>query len=308
MRVTVFTPSYNSVNFIGRVWTSLLAQTCKDFEWLVIDDGSSDGTPKQIEQWASVAPFPVRLIVKASNVGLPNSYNMAFREARGEFLLMIGHDDSFTANAVERFLEVWDSIPSDKQAGFAGVVAACVDDEGHPIGRPLPTPVLDTNALDFYYVLGYRHERWAMLKTSVAGEYPFPEIDKYVQEGTFFFRMARAYRLRFVDDPLRIYHTREAGSLSKSAGEKFLKGMHYSYQFRLDETLDYLVHDRTELMHALQWYDRYSEKMGMTRREARLALQKPAARRLLLAYRTRTTIASAYRRSDKFLRALMVKP
>ena len=63
---TVFTPTYNRRHTLPRVFASLCAQTCKDFEWLIVDDGSSDGTPELVEGYAHAADFPVRLIVQAN--------------------------------------------------------------------------------------------------------------------------------------------------------------------------------------------------------------------------------------------------
>ena len=57
---TVFTPTYNRAHTLHRVYDSLCAQTLRDFEWLVIDDGSTDGTADLIANWAKSADFPIR--------------------------------------------------------------------------------------------------------------------------------------------------------------------------------------------------------------------------------------------------------
>lgn len=62
MLVTVFTPTYNRAHTIGRVYKSLLAQTNKDFEWLVVDDGSKDNTRELVEGWKSEGKMPIRYI------------------------------------------------------------------------------------------------------------------------------------------------------------------------------------------------------------------------------------------------------
>ena len=74
--LTVFTPAYNRAHTIGRTYESLLRQTCKDFEWLVIDDGSTDNTRELVEGWIKESIIPIRYIYK-ENGGLYTGYNTA---------------------------------------------------------------------------------------------------------------------------------------------------------------------------------------------------------------------------------------
>ena len=59
MKFSVCTATFNRAHTLGRVYASLLAQTERDFEWVIIDDGSTDGTDKLVEKWKSKAPFPI---------------------------------------------------------------------------------------------------------------------------------------------------------------------------------------------------------------------------------------------------------
>ena len=75
--LTVFTPAYTRAHTIGRTYESLLRQTCKDFEWLVIDDGSTDNTRELVEGWIKEDKIPIRYIYK-ENGGLYTGYNTAY--------------------------------------------------------------------------------------------------------------------------------------------------------------------------------------------------------------------------------------
>ncbi len=90
---TVFTPTYNRAHTIHRAFDSLRAQTLRDFEWLVVDDGSTDNTSELIASWAKVADFPIRYF-KQDHSGKHIAHNLAVREARGKFFLPLASDDA----------------------------------------------------------------------------------------------------------------------------------------------------------------------------------------------------------------------
>ena len=104
--ITVFTPTYNRANNLERLFVSLSKQTNFDFEWLVIDDGSSDNTPQQIEQFSRQAIFPVRYY-RQENGGKHRAYNLALELAAGEWFLCVDSDDWLPEDAIfnlNRFL------------------------------------------------------------------------------------------------------------------------------------------------------------------------------------------------------------
>jgi glycosyltransferase involved in cell wall biosynthesis len=117
---TVFTPSYQRAKTLPRVYESLQSQTFTDFEWLVIDDGSTDNTRALVAGWQQDARFPIRYLFQ-KNAGKHVAYNRAARLARGELLVTLDSDDSCLPNALERFYFWWQSIPSAQRDGFAGV-------------------------------------------------------------------------------------------------------------------------------------------------------------------------------------------
>src|SRR5581483_7684006 len=88
IRFTVFTATYNRREVISRVYESLSAQTIPDFEWLVVDDGSTDATTDQIAQWQHSAPFPITYVCRPHQ-GKHRAYNDALGEARGEFFTVL---------------------------------------------------------------------------------------------------------------------------------------------------------------------------------------------------------------------------
>lgn len=200
MRFTVLTPTYNRAHVLGRVYESLCAQSLRDFEWVIVDDGSMDGTKDLVASWK--ADFPIRYCWKP-NGGKHTAMNLGVREARGEFVLFFDSDDRCTPNALERFDYHWRQIPDASK--FANLSCLCRTPEGQVIGKPYPADSVD--AFTFADQLRYRSsgERWGINRADVLRQYPWPEGELFVPEGLVWDRISRKYAARFINEALRIY-------------------------------------------------------------------------------------------------------
>ena len=111
--LTIFTPAYNRARTLPRTYESLLRQTCKDFEWLVIDDGSTDGTRELVEDWIKEKKIPIRYIHQ-KNQGMHGAHNTAYRNISTELNTCIDSDDYMPDDAVEKIVRFWERYGSDK--------------------------------------------------------------------------------------------------------------------------------------------------------------------------------------------------
>lgn len=133
--LTVFTPAYNRADLLPRCFESMRRQTCKDFIWMVIDDGSTDNTEELVKCWISnTADFPIEYYRK-ENGGLHTAYNEAIAHIETPLCVCIDSDDFMPDDAVEKILRFWSEKGSDKVAGIVGLD---FDLEGKCIGDPLP--------------------------------------------------------------------------------------------------------------------------------------------------------------------------
>lgn len=133
--ITVFTPTYNRVNCLRRGYESLLRQTCKDFLWMIIDDGSTDNTKQVVEEWQKAENgFEIKYFYK-ENGGLYTGYNRAIREANTELCVCVDSDDYLTDDAIEVVGNFWRRF---RHKRYAGVVALDCFEDGTIIGDPLP--------------------------------------------------------------------------------------------------------------------------------------------------------------------------
>ncbi len=140
MLVTVFTPSYNRAHTIRRVYDSLLAQTVKDFEWIIVDDGSTDGTEELVRSWIVEGRLPVTF-VRQRNKGKFRTLTETIARANGTWFLIADSDDEFVPETIETFLAAYEAVPVEKKERIAGVTGLVMDSETREIvGHRFPVP------------------------------------------------------------------------------------------------------------------------------------------------------------------------
>ena len=214
----MFTPTYNRATTLPRVCESLKNQTLKDFEWLIIDDGSTDDTCRLVSDWMEEGMLAVRYI-RQENRGKHVCTNMALSLARGRFLATIDSDDWYLPRALETFAQVWKSIPPEEYERFAGVSALCATPSGSVVGTSFPRDVMDasyTELKDRYAVVG---DKAGCGRVDVDRLFPFPVIEgeRMIIEDIVYRRIARHYRLRCVNKVLKITDYQPEG-LTATAG------------------------------------------------------------------------------------------
>ena len=135
MLLTVFTPAYNRADLLVRCYDSMKRQTCKDFIWMIIDDGSTDGTQELVKQWISKeSDFTIEYYYK-ENGGLHTAYNEAIAHISTELCVCIDSDDFMPDDAVKKITSFWKENGSNNVAGIVGLD---YDLDDNIIGDPLP--------------------------------------------------------------------------------------------------------------------------------------------------------------------------
>lgn len=210
---TVFTPAYNRAHTIGRVFESLKAQTFRDFEWLIVDDGSDDGTGDLVGSWISDAGFPIRYIRKA-NGGKHTALNTGIDKARGELFLTLDSDDACVPEALERFAFHWNEIEPGERENYSAVTALCMRPDGTLEGKEFPASPFISNTFEVHNRYHISGEKWGFQRTDVLRRCRFPEFpgERFLPEGVVWNRIARAgYLTRYINERLRIYYPEQDG-------------------------------------------------------------------------------------------------
>ena len=205
MFITVFTPTYNRAHLLDRLYISLCQQTFRDFEWIIVDDGSSDNTEDVVNTFISENKINVKYI-RQENGGKHRAINHGVRETKGELFFIVDSDDLLPADSLETIYQTYKDIRNEKSYGGMSGLDGFID--GRIIGNGLPQNKIDCNSIEIrnkYHVTGDMSE---VFRTNVIKEFPFPEIEgeKFCPEVLVWNRIAQKYKLRYIN---KIIYTAE---------------------------------------------------------------------------------------------------
>lgn len=274
-RFTVFTPCYNSAAFIHRVFDSLRLQTFRDFEWFVINDASSDDTHTLIENFIQTVDFPVQYFNLSVNQGVHNNINKVIKEAAGDFLVLYGHDDEMTPDALEVFNMVLDKYDDPS---IASVYALARDQNGNLVGKKYPKDELVSDYWTQFFSLNNEAEKFQCFRTVYLREfYPFNTDPVHGQPSSWLWgKVGKKYRSVFINKVLRIYHTNITDSITYSFKRK--KAPHKIYNYYLcwvNEFQYYIKDNRLRRLRGIAGYVSYGLLCGKSFGELLRPVQKP---------------------------------
>ena len=179
--LTIFTPTYNRAYTLHLGYEALLRQTCQDFEWLIIDDGSTDNTRKLVEGWIVENKIPIRYHYQ-ENQGMHGAHNTAYKLITTELNTCIDSDDYMPDDAVEKIVNFWKKYGTEKVAGIVGLDA---DFNGKLIGSSFEENNFPIR-LSRFYNQGGKGDKKLVYRTDVITQYPEYPIfkgEKYVSLG-----------------------------------------------------------------------------------------------------------------------------
>ncbi len=278
---TVFTPTYNRAHTLSRVYESLQKQTFQDFEWIIVDDGSTDGTAELVEEWKVRTKFSIQYVYQ-KNQGKHVAINEGVKRARGDLFLTLDSDDRCVPTALEQLWKHWNGIPESRKKEFSAVTCLCKDEEGRVIGDQFPEDVFDSTPQEIRYRYGVKGEKWGFQRTDVMREHPFPEPEgTHVPENVVWHAIGRKYMTRFVNEALRIYHINDdEDSISEASGNAraTAKAHALSHRVTLNEDISWLSHAPLEFFRSAVHFARFSFHDHRSLVEQWHQLSNPAAR------------------------------
>lgn len=233
--LTIFTPAYNRAYTLHLCYESMCRQSNKDFEWLIVDDGSTDNTKELVEQWMkNDNGFEIRYIYK-KNGGMHTAHNTAYENINTELNMCIDSDDYLTDDAVEKILSFWNENKDDK---YGGIIALDIFQNGEVIGKELPNQ--KAIAYNDYYEYGGKGDKKVIYRTDVITKYPpYPEYEgeKFVGLCYKYLLADQEYPLLIMNEPVCVVEYLEDGS-TRNILKQFVKNPR-GYIFLRKERMKY---------------------------------------------------------------------
>ncbi|KAA8997563.1 glycosyltransferase family 2 protein [Paenibacillus spiritus] len=177
--LTVFTPAYNRASTLPMCYESLKRQTCRDFVWLIVDDGSTDRTRELVESWIAEGQVDIRYHYQ-DNQGMHGAHNTAYELMDTELNVCIDSDDYMADEAVKTILDFWREHGGENVAGIVGLDASPA---GEVIGTRLPEGMKAAPLSHLYDKHGVLGDKKLVYRTRLiqsAPPYPLFPGERYV--------------------------------------------------------------------------------------------------------------------------------
>jgi len=198
MFLSIVTPSYNRAHTLPKCYESLLSQTDYDFEWIIVDDGSSDNTKEIAQTFMDNGNFPVRYFHK-DNGGKHTALNLGFAVAKGELSMVLDSDDQLLPDAVEIIRKLWRKYA--RQEKIAGMSFLKCFSDGEVIGDKFPCDEFISDHIQCRINRGICGDKVEVYRTEVLRKYPFPvfEGENFMGESVLWNRIANDYQTVYVN-------------------------------------------------------------------------------------------------------------
>lgn len=214
VNITILTPTYNRVHLLPRLYESLRNQTNKNFQWLIIDDGSTDGTKNYIKN-LSEKYFSIEYHHK-KNGGKHTALNYASQYIQGAFVCIADSDDYLTVDAIQTMIDDWEKYQDNEKIGVISYQRA--GEDGHLFSKEIN--VSDYHIDDEIHFRINRRlggDRCEVFRAEFLQKHPFPIFsgEKFMSEGWFWHKIAEHHQTVYRKKVIYICKYLEGG-LTKS--------------------------------------------------------------------------------------------
>lgn len=247
--ITFFTPTFNRAPFLSRIEDFLVNQTCKNFVWIIVNDGSKDNTDEVVKEILRRELLPVKFISKP-NGGKHSAFKAALEACETTYFQCMDDDDIYLENAVEFFVKKWAEIKSENNDEIGAIRTLSRYPDGTFVTnfQVKIDEEYDASTIETNFVMKRRQENWTCYDTAklrsvdLFKNYWMDQQQKFLSEGIWQTRFARKYKCRYVHQCYREYRSDDNVSLSRSIKNR----QHYVDVFLneklvLDEQIDLVL-------------------------------------------------------------------
>ncbi|HJS00827.1 MAG TPA: glycosyltransferase family 2 protein [Flavobacterium sp.] len=209
-KITVFTPSYNRAYLLPQLYSSLINQSNSNFEWLIIDDGSTDETKALVISWQQENKIEIQYIYQ-ENQGMHAAHNTAYNAITTEFNVCIDSDDYMPPDAIAIILENCENL----DVKFAGIIGLDANNKGEIIGTKIPKSLTAVKLNELYTLHSVKGDKKIVYRTEIVKKYPkYPlfKNERFVPLDYIYLLVDQDYDLKPVNEVLCIVEYQLDGS------------------------------------------------------------------------------------------------
>lgn len=209
MKLTIFTPTYNREKLLHRLYNSLLQQSNKNFEWLIIDDGSTDLTHQLVQEWKKEKKINIRYIYK-KNEGKYKAYNLAIKVSKSDLFFCVDSDDYLTSKSIENILKFWNR---NKTNNISGIIGMKENTNGDLLGDKFTVKVISCSLFTLNNKYKCRGEYSLVYDLNILKKYQFPDIqnEKFTTESVLYDQVDKDYEMLLFNKILTVCEYQRGG-------------------------------------------------------------------------------------------------
>lgn len=236
MLVTIFTPAYNRASYLYKLYRTLCRQTIKDFEWIIVDDGSTDNTGEIVEHFMFNKDFSIRYF-KKENGGKHTAINLGVAEARGELFFIVDSDDILPDSSIERIIFYYNQVKNNEE--YCGVSGMKGFFNYQKVGTQKHFEAFDCTIAESGYKYHIKGDKAEVIRTKVMKEFPFPEFleERFCPEALIWNRISTKYKIRYFDEIIYLCEYLDNGLTSQITRllEKNVKATALTYKEMVED-------------------------------------------------------------------------
>lgn len=209
--ITIFTPTYNRAYILEHLYNSLIVQTDKNFEWIIVDDGSCDDTESLVNGWISENKLNI-VYHKQDNQGKHIAINTGVSLAKGELFFIVDSDDSLTEDAVEKIRRHWKKYGYGNE-NVSGILSYRKFHDGRIVGNKMPEQVEFCTLRDSYHKYASKGDKVVIYRTDIIKQFPYPKFEgeNFLGESYVFNQIDDLYTMSVMNDAVYWFAYQEDG-------------------------------------------------------------------------------------------------
>ena len=206
--LSVITPTYNRGHLLQRCYDSLCSQADMDFEWIIVDDGSTDNTEAIVNSFPK-APFSITY-EKKENGGKHTALNSAHSYIHGEYVLILDSDDYLTCNAIQLVRQAWTSYADRTDIGMVTFLKGACETEPNCTAS---TPNVPVDILRYKRTIIHSSDCCEVIRADLFRKYPFPVFqgERFIAECALWNRVALTHKCVYINKVIYICEYLEGG-------------------------------------------------------------------------------------------------